>query len=55
MKVAGRQYRSLWWSAEEGALQIIDQRWLPHDLRIDTVRTMDAFCVGEPKSHLLCI
>ena len=44
MKVAGRQYRSLWWSAEEGALQIIDQRWLPHDFRIDTVRTMDAFC-----------
>ena len=44
MKVGGTHYRSLWWSEDEGALQIIDQRWLPHDFRIETVRTLDAYC-----------
>jgi len=30
VKVAEKHYRSLWWNDEQGALQIIDQRSLPH-------------------------
>ena len=43
MKIDGVPYRSRWWSEAEDALQIIDQRWLPHDLRIQTVRTLDEY------------
>ena len=31
MKVDGVHYRSLWWNDAEAALEIIDQRWLPHE------------------------
>jgi len=30
VKVAEKHYLSLWWNDEQGALQIIDQRSLPH-------------------------
>jgi methylthioribose-1-phosphate isomerase len=43
MKINGTHYRSLWWNAEDAVLEIIDQRWLPHDLRIEQVRTMQDF------------
>ena len=43
MKVDGKHYRSLWWNSEKSVLEIIDQRWLPHDFRVDTVQTMDEF------------
>lgn len=43
MKIDGKHYRSLWWNDEKDALDIIDQRWLPHDFRVETVQTMDAF------------
>ncbi|TYC49415.1 S-methyl-5-thioribose-1-phosphate isomerase [Rhodobacterales bacterium] len=43
MKVNGKHYRSLWWDDERGALQIIDQRWLPHDFSIQQVDTLEEF------------
>lgn len=43
MKVNGKHYRSLWWDHNHGVLEIIDQRWLPHDLRIQSVATMQEF------------
>ena len=43
MKVNGTHYRSLWWDDAGGVLQIIDQRWLPHDFRIQPVTTMQEF------------
>lgn len=43
MKIDGTHYRSLWWDAEGDVLQIIDQRWLPHELRIQPVVTMQDF------------
>ncbi|MBS0126754.1 S-methyl-5-thioribose-1-phosphate isomerase [Thetidibacter halocola] len=43
MKIEGQHYRSLWWNAGEAVLEIIDQRWLPHDLRIQPVRTLADF------------
>ncbi len=43
MKVNGTHYRSLWWDKQKDALQIIDQRWLPHDFRVQQVDTLEAF------------
>ena len=43
MKVDGTHYRSLWWSAKDDVLEIIDQRWLPHDFRVIAVRTMQQY------------
>lgn len=43
MKVNGTPYRSLWWDADKGALQIIDQRWLPHEFRVQSVETLEDF------------
>ena len=46
MKINGTQYRSLWWDADKAALQIIDQRWLPHDFRIQQLETLDDYCAA---------
>ncbi len=46
MKVNGTHYRSLWWDEAKGALQIIDQRWLPHAFRIQQVDTMEGFAAA---------
>ncbi len=43
VKVDGTHYRSLWWDAEKGALQIIDQRWLPHEFRVQQLDTLEDF------------
>ena len=43
MKIQGKHFRSLWWNHDDAVLEIIDQRWLPHDLRIEQVRTMQDF------------
>ncbi|UWQ47459.1 S-methyl-5-thioribose-1-phosphate isomerase [Leisingera aquaemixtae] len=43
MKVDGTHYRSLWWDHDKDALQIIDQRWLPHDFRVQQVSTLQEF------------
>ena len=43
MKVNGKHYRSLWWDHDQNALQIIDQRWIPHDFRIQPVRTLEEY------------
>ena len=43
MKVNGTHYRSLWWDSDKEALQIIDQRWLPHEFRIQQVDTLQDF------------
>ncbi len=43
MKVNGTHYRSLWWDTTAEALQIIDQRWLPHDFRVQQLDTLADF------------
>lgn len=43
MKINGTHYRSLWWNHDDQVLEIIDQRWLPHDLRIQQVPTLQDF------------
>ena len=43
MKVNGKHYRSLWWNDSANVLEIIDQRWLPHDFREQPVCSMQEF------------
>lgn len=46
MKVGDTHYRSIWRDAETGAVQIIDQRWLPHDFTIATLETLAEFAAS---------
>ncbi len=43
MKIDGTHFRSLWWNADKAVLEIIDQRWLPHELRLQPVATIQDF------------
>jgi methylthioribose-1-phosphate isomerase len=43
MKIDGKHFRSLWWNDTAETLEIIDQRWLPHELRIQPVQSMPDF------------
>ena len=52
MKVDGTAYRSLWWDDKAQALQIIDQRWLPHDFRIEQLDSMDDFTRAIKDMHV---
>ncbi|WP_187969063.1 S-methyl-5-thioribose-1-phosphate isomerase [Aquibium microcysteis] len=40
MKVADRHYRTIWPAANGRSVEIIDQRWLPHEFRVVTLSTM---------------
>ncbi|WP_424830644.1 S-methyl-5-thioribose-1-phosphate isomerase [Ruegeria sp.] len=46
MKVNGEHYRSIWWDKASGEVRIIDQRWLPHEFRIVTLKTLDEFATA---------
>lgn len=46
MKVNGVPYRSIWYDHDAREVRIIDQRWLPHDFRIATLRSRDEFAVA---------
>mgnify|MGYP005855373017 CR=1 FL=1 len=42
MKIDGVHYRSIWHD-RRGRVRVIDQRWLPHELRIVTLETREDF------------
>ncbi|MBW7920663.1 MAG: S-methyl-5-thioribose-1-phosphate isomerase [Rubellimicrobium sp.] len=42
MKIDGKPYRTIW-RDDAGVVQVIDQRWLPHELRIVPLRTRADF------------
>jgi methylthioribose-1-phosphate isomerase len=46
MKINGTHYRSIWRDAATGEVMIIDQRWLPHDVRIVALKDRAAFEVA---------
>lgn len=46
MKVDGVPYRSIWFDDSSKEVRIIDQRWLPHDFRITTLKTLDEFATA---------
>ena len=41
VKVEGRHYRTIWLNADGRAVDVIDQRWLPHEFRIVSIRSVD--------------
>ena len=41
MKVGGRAYRTIWLNGDGSSVDVIDQRWLPHEFRIATLRSVD--------------
>jgi methylthioribose-1-phosphate isomerase len=41
MKVNGKNLRTIWLDSDEKTVKIIDQRWLPHELKIAELRTVD--------------
>ncbi len=45
MKINGTPYRTIWQDAD-GVVQVIDQRWLPHDLRIAPLRSRAEFATA---------
>jgi methylthioribose-1-phosphate isomerase len=40
VKVGGRSYRTIWVNADGWGVDVIDQRWLPHDFRVATLRNV---------------
>ena len=40
MNVNGRATRTIWLNVDGWAVDVIDQRWLPHEFRIETLRSM---------------
>jgi methylthioribose-1-phosphate isomerase len=39
MRIDGRDYRTIWWNPAEGAVEVIDQRLLPHRFQTVLLRT----------------
>jgi len=46
LKVGDRHYRTIWLNEDGASVDIIDQRWLPHEFRIATLRTVDDVAVA---------
>ncbi len=46
MNVGDRHYRTIWLNEDGHSVDVIDQRWLPHDLRIVTLKTVDDVAVA---------
>ncbi len=40
MKVDGRHYRTIWLNEDGWGVDLIDQRWLPHEFRVETMRSV---------------
>jgi methylthioribose-1-phosphate isomerase len=46
VNVGDRHYRTIWLNEDGRSVDIIDQRWLPHDFRIETVGTVDGIATA---------
>ncbi len=46
MKVAGTHYRTIWLNEDGWSVDLIDQRWLPHDFRVENVRTVEGIATA---------
>lgn len=52
MKVNGKNYRTIWLTDDARAINIIDQRRLPHEFVIETLHTSDDVAVAIRDMHL---
>ena len=41
MNVGDRHYRTIWLNDDGASVDVIDQRWLPHEFRVVTLRTVE--------------
>lgn len=46
MKVGGTHYRSIWLADDGRTVEIIDQRWLPHQFKIEQLASLDAAAIA---------
>lgn len=46
MKVGERHYHTIWLNEDGASVDIIDQRWLPHEFRVVTLKTVDDVAVA---------
>ena len=46
MNVGDRHYRTIWPNADGRSVEIIDQRWLPHEFRVETVGTVEGIATA---------
>ncbi|MDB5522353.1 MAG: eIF-2B alpha/beta/delta-related uncharacterized protein [Rhizobium sp.] len=46
MKVGNEHYRTIWLNKDGRSVDIIDQRWLPHEFRIVTLNTVDDVAIA---------
>ncbi len=46
MKVDGTPYRSIWFDEASQRVQVIDQRWLPHEFRVVDLESREEFAVA---------
>ena len=55
MKVGDRHYRTIWLNADGRSVDIIDQRWLPHEFRVVTLKTVDDVAIAIRRSEERCV
>jgi methylthioribose-1-phosphate isomerase len=46
LKAQGRHYRTIWLNSDGRSVDVIDQRWLPHDFRIETIGSVDTMATA---------
>jgi methylthioribose-1-phosphate isomerase len=53
MKVGGKHFRTIWRTPDdEGAVQLIDQRFLPHEFVIEQIRTVEQMATAIREMHV---
>ncbi|MCB0641154.1 MAG: S-methyl-5-thioribose-1-phosphate isomerase [Phaeodactylibacter sp.] len=53
MNINGQHYRTIWVKPDDPTtIQIIDQRWLPHELVIEDLRSLDEFVAAIKEMHV---
>jgi len=51
MNIKGKKYHTIWWQ-EDGLIQIIDQRFLPHEFVIEDIRTVQSAAIAIKDMHV---
>jgi methylthioribose-1-phosphate isomerase len=46
LKAQGRHYRTIWLNADGRSVDVIDQRWLPHDFRVETISSVETMATA---------
>lgn len=46
MRVGDRHYRTIWLNADGRSVDVIDQRWLPHEFRVETLGDVESLATA---------